>query len=166
MSTESWYEEHYPIAAADVADKDAGAMVERKWTGLQKQKLEEHGLRKVEGNITIVGKNDDGYPAEIQVGINSCPWCIIDSRERREHSRLCKTGFVVDDDHSQMSCGFCPAVQAGLLSCIDDSDGHRNAPYYHWMETGDTRRILGWIKRARNAIAAKGAESNVSDSVE
>ena len=141
MSKETWEDEFYLVDANYVADKDAGTMILQKWSGLDEETLKQHQLHKVPDNIQIVEDEGTADGHVFGVGIDTCPWCQTDLANR-EH-------------RDEVTCEHCPAVLAGMETCIDDSNGVSNSPYHYWVETGDTGPMLGWIRRAVKAIDEK-----------
>ena len=155
MSKESWDEKYYPVDAHRVADKDAGAAILQKWVGLNEKILDEHGLYKVPDNIRIMEDKSSSNAPSFSVGTDTCPWCLIDMRDRELYFKAEGVSRGIRSVDEIELCDFCPAVLAGMPTCIDDTDGVSNAPYHYWTETGDTGPMRDWIRRAIKAIDDK-----------
>ena len=145
MTTKSWQEEFCPVDPNHVKTQDMGAWILRKWEGLREGKLEEHGmLQREDGHI------EDADGNKYSIDATSCPWCLV-ARNRFEHEHI----GVVD----QLVCPYCPAVVAGMRSCVRDTNDMSSSisPYGLWMDMGVVEPMIKWIKDAIALINKKEA---------
>ena len=130
MSLASWKKEFYPIPASKTSKRSAVAHSLRKWTGLTKANLKKHGLEACEA--TICEKNDE-YE-EMQIESDSCALC---------HHYLGDISFNALD-----YCANCPLYKVrGNVSCDQRKVAEYAAPYVAFLDTGDARPMLKWLKK-------------------
>jgi len=129
MSLASWKEESYPVPACEVQEEDALAHALRKFLGLTKKALRKHGLKRLDKWILA----DDGA---FQVDSDTCALCIFFGCGR--------------------SCPDCPlSIVRGGRRCDLKLAGERKPPYAAFIEDGDARPMISWLKRAIKAQERK-----------
>jgi hypothetical protein len=140
MSLDTWKQEFYPVAAVECPGNvvDAIAHSIRKWTGLTKENLERHGLRKVsadgigEGDEPSVSDGTKFYTCSF-----SCALCV------------------------HFSCAACPLAQArggdgdgrGHVPCDSPRSDESLilTPWRSWTDKADPQPMLTWLRKAADA---------------
>lgn len=128
MSYETWKQKYYPTDAitfrgGDLADLDT--VIEaiehslRKWRGLSKTALREHGLVK---SMWRIGKeSQDREEYDLSISGNSCALCMLSGQDCDKCPIVEVTGDVCDGDDSQYDtwCSFTnPDPMIDLLETV------------------------------------------------
>ena len=138
MSLVTWKASYYPIDAADVPESDALAHSIRKWEGLQKDALKEHGCEVRGGIVCQIGSGD--CADDLEVAAHTCALCVH---------------FAKGDEHASngRSCDTCPlAIARRGVPCdeetADELKGDGDSPYHYFTGSYDAAPMLGWLRRA------------------
>jgi len=129
MSLKSWKKIYYPVPAKKVSKRNAIAHSLRKWQGLFRSILREHGLRR--DGVDIVGCKGEG--TTFGVGADNCALC----------ARYIST---VSDEHRR--CAECPLLEF-------TGEGCRDGQWTAFSLCGNPRPM---IKALKKALAAQQKE--------
>ena len=122
MSLATWKKKYYPVEASKVSKRDALAHSIRKWRGLYPSVLKRYGLERT-----------DNYISEMHGHM-----MFIDE----ESCALCR--HFIDD-----TCMACPlAIARGGMPCDHMNARESRSPYGKWIDTGDSRMMLRWLRKA------------------
>jgi len=129
MSLKTWKRKYYPTTASTAARRGTLASVRhslKKWSGLSKEILEEHDLRKV--GYTIIDNSGD---SELRIADTSCALCI------RYIDRSVKD-----------ACHACPlAIVRGGVPCDEKLPSEEISPYHIWTWYCDPQPMIDWLKQ-------------------
>lgn len=132
MSFQSWCKEFYPVPAERVSKRQALAHSIRKWTGLLRSNLRKHGIGPTGwwSAFDTIGA-DDG---ELLVNSDSCALCIHHHLNNNPPCRRCPLALVRDG-----------------VPCDTRRDDEDDPPYSRFLDTGDARPMLRWLRAAARA---------------
>lgn len=136
MSLKSWKREFYRVDADSVeAKKNPIKHSIKKWEGLLKKNLKKHKLRFEFGAIWY---GDDIDTTEVyEASIDTCALC------------QCYSVGVG-------TCIACPLYQVrGNVHCYSCNPREDNDPYGTFLDYGDARLMLMWLRRAEKMEKAK-----------
>lgn len=128
MSLASWKAEFYPVDAnSKEALKHPARHSIRKWTGLSRDNLRKHGLRKV-GQFII----QDGNGSVFEIDDDTCALCQHDVRHTKNHL-----------------CDSCPLYEVrGHVPCGRAMSDEEESPYRTFGRTGRVLPMLKWLRKA------------------
>lgn len=143
MSLATWLDEFYLDPADEAAEGGEGEALlhsYKKWTGLRKENLKKHGVRKENGFIL------DSEGSEYCIGSFNCALCVL----------------------TQDRCNICPLTRYrngySCSSCTpDELSGVVNSPWPAWRLGGDPRPMLSLIKATFVAFKAGTLQDAVEE---
>lgn len=137
MSIETWKAKFYPVPADKPKTKRAALLHSiRKWQGLSKDNLAKHTLEQQEAILF-----SEDTPA-FWVNGSSCALCVL----------------YAEDDDWEKTCPKCPLFKVrGGVCCDKKMPREEMHPYVRWLESGDNKPMLKWLRRALKMVDATTA---------